>query len=160
MTNTMMSAREIALMLIWALVASGIIALVLSLIPRLHPDRKGFVQPLRVLLFELWTTCMVRDPIGVVADNTPVGPMNVQWPFVVRTKEAAQLRKLRTQRKHVLLLGPAGVGKTASVRKWRQAEWREAESRGTIGLISQPHGRAARLDLITSRGLTQRTGEP
>ena len=42
MTYTMVSTREIASMLIWALVVSGTIALVLSLIPRLNPDRKGF----------------------------------------------------------------------------------------------------------------------
>jgi DNA polymerase III delta prime subunit len=36
-------------------------------------------------------------------------------PFVARRKEAAQLQRLHAQRKHVLVLGPPGVGKTALV---------------------------------------------
>jgi len=36
-------------------------------------------------------------------------------PFVGRSKEAAQLRRLHAQRKHVLILGPEGIGKTALV---------------------------------------------
>jgi hypothetical protein len=34
-------------------------------------------------------------------------------PFVGREKEAARLNQLHAQRKHALVLGPAGVGKTA-----------------------------------------------
>jgi len=36
-------------------------------------------------------------------------------PFVGRRKEAAQLERLYAQRKHALILGPVGVGKTALV---------------------------------------------
>lgn len=36
------AARAAGAVLIWALLTAGAIALVLSLIPRLHPDRKGF----------------------------------------------------------------------------------------------------------------------
>jgi len=40
-------------------------------------------------------------------------------PFVARTQEAAQLRRLYIQRKHVLIAGPAGVGKSAVVAQLR-----------------------------------------
>src|SRR5208282_5161999 len=36
-------------------------------------------------------------------------------PFVCRKKEASRLQRLHAQRKHALVLGPAGVGKTALV---------------------------------------------
>jgi hypothetical protein len=39
--------------------------------------------------------------------------MNLALPFVGRRKEVAELVRLHAQRKHVLILGPAGVGKTA-----------------------------------------------
>jgi AAA ATPase domain len=41
--------------------------------------------------------------------------MNIQFPFVGREKEITRLRELHKQRKHVLLLGPEGVGKSALV---------------------------------------------
>jgi len=34
-------------------------------------------------------------------------------PFVGRTKEIVQLKQLHAQRRHILILGPAGVGKSA-----------------------------------------------
>ena len=37
-------------------------------------------------------------------------------PFVGRAKELAQLQRLHAQRKHVLILGPAGVGKSALIQ--------------------------------------------
>lgn len=40
-------------------------------------------------------------------------------PFVGRRKEAARLADLHAQRKHVLILGPAGVGKSALVAHLR-----------------------------------------
>lgn len=39
-----MSAREIALIFIWALVAAGIIVLFLSAIPVFQPERKHFLN--------------------------------------------------------------------------------------------------------------------
>ena len=42
--------------------------------------------------------------------------MSLQLPFVGRGKEAARLQQLHAQRKHVLILGPAGVGKSALIR--------------------------------------------
>lgn len=41
--------------------------------------------------------------------------MSPALPFVGRRKEAAQLLRLHAQRKHVLIFGPAGVGKTALI---------------------------------------------
>jgi len=42
-------------------------------------------------------------------------------PFVGRGKEISRLRQFHAQRKHVLILGPAGVGKSALVAHLRQA---------------------------------------
>ncbi len=42
-------------------------------------------------------------------------------PFVARTKEAAQLRRLHAQRRHVLILGAAGAGKSALVAHLRKS---------------------------------------
>jgi len=42
-------------------------------------------------------------------------PTSPPCPFVGREKEAAQLEGLHAQRKHLLILGPAGAGKTALV---------------------------------------------
>jgi hypothetical protein len=39
--------------------------------------------------------------------------MSLSLPFAGRRKEAALLQRLHAQRKHALILGPAGVGKTA-----------------------------------------------
>jgi AAA ATPase domain len=47
--------------------------------------------------------------------------MSLSLPFVGREKEIAQLRRLHAQRKHALILGPAGVGKSALVAHLR--EW-------------------------------------
>ena len=41
-------------------------------------------------------------------------------PFVARTQEMAQLRRLHTQRKHVLILGAEGIGKSALIAHLRQ----------------------------------------
>ncbi|SPE59023.1 hypothetical protein SBV1_2970009 [Verrucomicrobia bacterium] len=38
-------------------------------------------------------------------------------PFVGRAKEIAQLQRLHGQREHVLILGPAGVGKSALIQQ-------------------------------------------
>ena len=43
--------------------------------------------------------------------------MSLQLPFVSRRKEVARLTQLHGQRKHVLILGPAGVGKSALVAR-------------------------------------------
>src|SRR5208283_1347087 len=42
-------------------------------------------------------------------------------PFVGRGREIARLRQLHKQRKHVLILGPAGVGKSALVARLRES---------------------------------------
>ena len=47
--------------------------------------------------------------------------MSVPLPFVGRTKEIAQLKRLHAQRKHVLILGPEGVGKSALVARLRES---------------------------------------
>jgi hypothetical protein len=41
--------------------------------------------------------------------------MSLSLPFVGRREEAAQLQRLHAQRQHALILGPAGVGKTALI---------------------------------------------
>jgi hypothetical protein len=62
--------------------------------------------------------------------------MNLSLPFVGRKKEIAQLGQLHAQRKHVLILGPADVGKSAFVAHFR--EWQsfilcpESETLGGI----------------------------
>ena len=47
--------------------------------------------------------------------------MNLQLPFVGRTKEIALLQRLHARRKHVLILGPEGVGKSALVAHLRES---------------------------------------
>ncbi|MGA9449964.1 MAG: ATP-binding protein [Verrucomicrobiia bacterium] len=47
--------------------------------------------------------------------------MNIQLPFVGRTKEIALLQRLHAQRKHVLVLGAEGVGKSALVAHLRDS---------------------------------------
>ncbi len=42
-------------------------------------------------------------------------------PFVARTQETAQLRRLHAQRKHVLILGAEGMGKSALIAHLRQS---------------------------------------
>jgi hypothetical protein len=42
--------------------------------------------------------------------------MSLALPFVGRRKEAARLERLHAQRQHALILGPAGVGKTALIK--------------------------------------------
>ncbi len=46
--------------------------------------------------------------------------MNKSFAFFGREKEVDQLRSLYALRKHVLLVGPAGIGKTALLRQVRQ----------------------------------------
>ena len=46
--------------------------------------------------------------------------MSFALPFVGRRKEAAQLQRLHAQRKHVLILGAEGVGKSALVERLRE----------------------------------------
>jgi len=47
-------------------------------------------------------------------------PSTCSFPFVCRQKELARLSELHTQRKHALILGPAGVGKSALVGQLRE----------------------------------------
>jgi hypothetical protein len=46
--------------------------------------------------------------------------MNKSFAFFGREKEIEQLRTLHALRKHVLIVGPAGIGKTALLRQIRQ----------------------------------------
>jgi hypothetical protein len=46
---------------------------------------------------------------------------NLGLPFVGRRKEAARLRQLHAQRKHALIIGPEGVGKSVLVAFLRQS---------------------------------------
>jgi hypothetical protein len=46
--------------------------------------------------------------------------MNDSGVFVGRARETVQLRRLYVQRKHVLIVGPAGIGKTALLRQVSQ----------------------------------------
>jgi len=48
--------------------------------------------------------------------------MNLLLPFVGREKEIARLQRLHTQRNHALILGPAGVGKSALVAHLRERQ--------------------------------------
>jgi hypothetical protein len=48
-------------------------------------------------------------------------PRKLALPFVGRIKEIARLRQLNKQRKHVLILGPEGVGKSALVARLRES---------------------------------------
>ena len=48
-------------------------------------------------------------------------PRKLALPFVGRIKEIAQLQRLHKQRKHVLILGPKGVGKSALVARLRES---------------------------------------
>jgi hypothetical protein len=43
-----------------------------------------------------------------------------EFPFVAREREITQLGALHAQRKHVLIIGPAGVGKSALVERLRE----------------------------------------
>jgi hypothetical protein len=56
-------------------------------------------------------------------------PLLAAIPFTGREKETAQLKQLHAQRRHVLLLGPAGVGKSAIL----------AHLRGQLPLFMCPH---------------------
>jgi len=53
----------------------------------------------------------------------------IALPFIVRKRESAALCALHAQRKHVLILGPSGVGKSALV----------AHLRGQLPLLLCPH---------------------
>src|ERR1035437_3228577 len=89
--------------------------------PQTASGSEGIFQPLRVLLFELWIVLVVRDRIGVVADNPPMVPMSVHLPFVGREGEIELLRQLHKRRRHVLILGAQGVGKSALVAHLRRS---------------------------------------
>jgi len=47
--------------------------------------------------------------------------MNLSLPFIGRKKEIAQLRRLHAQRKHAVILGPTGIGKSALVACLRRS---------------------------------------
>lgn len=45
--------------------------------------------------------------------------MNIQFPFIGREKEIARLRQLHQERRHVVILGAKGIGKSALVTHLR-----------------------------------------
>ncbi len=47
-------------------------------------------------------------------------PRKLALPFIGRKREVAQLQRLHAQRKHALILGPPGAGKTAVVARLRE----------------------------------------
>lgn len=63
------------------------------------------------------------------ANSRKSGNLPMALPFVGREKETARLRRLHAQRRHVLILGPAGVGKSALL----------AHLRGQLPLLFCPH---------------------
>jgi hypothetical protein len=52
--------------------------------------------------------------------NTLYERAKVAIPFVGRTKQTAQLEELHSRKKHTLILGPEGVGKTAIVNHLKE----------------------------------------
>jgi predicted ATPase len=52
--------------------------------------------------------------------TTPVETAEIALPFVGRETELARLKRLHAQRRHVLLLGPAGAGKSALLQQLAQ----------------------------------------
>jgi adenylate kinase family enzyme len=52
--------------------------------------------------------------------TSTTNPPGLALPFVGRGKELARLKQLHAQRKHVLILGPSGVGKSALLARLRQ----------------------------------------
>jgi hypothetical protein len=48
-------------------------------------------------------------------------PRKLALPFAGRRKETAQLQRLHSQRKHILILGAEGVGKSAFVARLRES---------------------------------------
>lgn len=47
--------------------------------------------------------------------------MKLEFPFVARTKEIMLLQRLQTQRRHVLIVGAEGIGKSALIKHLRQS---------------------------------------
>jgi AAA ATPase domain len=47
--------------------------------------------------------------------------MNIQFPFIGREKEIVRLRQLHKERRHVLILGAEGTGKSALVEHLRES---------------------------------------
>jgi hypothetical protein len=61
-----------------------------------------------------------RDLIHTYEEVCPSHEMNKSFAFFGREKETEQLRSLHALRKHVLIVGLAGIGKTALLRQIRQ----------------------------------------
>jgi AAA ATPase domain len=47
--------------------------------------------------------------------------MNIHLPFVGRSRETTRLQRLHAQRRHILILGPEGVGKSALVEQLHES---------------------------------------
>ena len=61
-----------------------------------------------------------RKPIQTDAPAETLDRLSSGFPFVGREREVSQLGALHAQRKHVLIVGPAGVGKSALVEHLRE----------------------------------------
>jgi hypothetical protein len=59
-------------------------------------------------------------PVENIGPAETLGQRALVLPFVAREREITRLCELHAQRKHVLIIGPAGVGKSALVGHLRQ----------------------------------------
>jgi len=61
-----------------------------------------------------------RNPIQNIGSAEKPARLSFELPFVGRETEISQLGALHAQRKHVVIAGPAGVGKSAMVEHLRE----------------------------------------
>lgn len=81
-----------------------------------------------------------RNPIQNNGPAETQARLSFELPFVGREREISQLGALHAERKHALIIGPAGVGKNVSRLA---AQWRERVAAG----IRELTGEAERLAL-------------
>jgi predicted ATPase len=61
-----------------------------------------------------------QNPVHSIGPAEKPALLSFELPFVGREREVLQLGALHAERKHLLLLGPAGVGKSAMVQHLRE----------------------------------------